>query len=152
MFPLFTFFTFCFKSLPAFYFFSPNGKNLFPFNSRWNFLIFSYQVNSRIRLGLYLKIIMFPSSNKMKHSCLHFNWILLIFFHGILLLKSARIHAFADESDRLALLDFKNRISEDPLQIMSSWNDSTHFCDWFGVTCSQGGASPPKLGEAKLKK
>jgi hypothetical protein len=72
----------------------------------------------------------------MKHSCLHFNWILLIFFHGILLLKSARILAFADDTDRLALLDFKKRISEDPLQIMSSWNDSTHFCNWFGVTCS----------------
>ncbi|XP_062167094.1 probable LRR receptor-like serine/threonine-protein kinase At3g47570 [Alnus glutinosa] len=72
----------------------------------------------------------------MKFSCLHFNWILLIFFHGILLLKSARIHAFADESDRLALLDFKNRITEDPLQIMSSWNESTHFCNWFGVSCS----------------
>ncbi|XP_062165957.1 probable LRR receptor-like serine/threonine-protein kinase At3g47570 [Alnus glutinosa] len=79
---------------------------------------------------------MFQSSNKMKHSYLHFNWILIIFFHGILLLKSARIHAFADESDRLALLDFKKRISEDPLQIMSSWNDSTHFCNWFGVTCN----------------
>jgi len=78
----------------------------------------------------------------MKHSCLHSNWILFIFFHGILLLfmssslKSARIHAFVDESDRMALLDIKSRISEDPLQIMSSWNDSTHFCNWFGVTCS----------------
>jgi hypothetical protein len=51
-------------------------------------------------------------------------------------LKSARIPAFADESDRLALLDFKKRISEDPLQIMSLWNDSTHFCNWFGVTCT----------------
>jgi Leucine-rich repeat (LRR) protein len=81
-------------------------------------------------------------SNRMKHSCLHSEWILLIFFHGILLLfmssslKSARISAFANESDHLALLDFKNRISEDPLQIMSSWNESTHFCNWFGVTCS----------------
>ncbi|XP_059446576.1 putative receptor-like protein kinase At3g47110 [Corylus avellana] len=36
----------------------------------------------------------------------------------------------------MALLDFKKRISEDPLQIMRSWNDSTHFCYWFGVTCS----------------
>jgi Leucine-rich repeat (LRR) protein len=52
-------------------------------------------------------------------------------------LESARILAFAaNETDRLALLDFKSRISEDPLQIMSSWNDSTHFCNWFGVTCS----------------
>jgi hypothetical protein len=119
--------TSCFHSSP---FFSPNRKKLFPFNSHSSLLIFSYQANSRIRLYI------FPSSNKMKHSCLHFNWILLIFFHGILLLKSARILSFADETDRLGLLDFKKRISEDPLQIMSSWNDSTHFCNWFGVTCS----------------
>jgi hypothetical protein len=79
----------------------------------------------------------------MKHSCLHSNWIFsLLFFHGILVLfmssslKSARIPTFANESDRLALLDFKNQISEDPLQIMSLWNDSTRFCNWFGVTCS----------------
>jgi Leucine-rich repeat (LRR) protein len=51
-------------------------------------------------------------------------------------LKSARIPAYANESDRLTLLDFKNQISEDPLQIMSLWNDSIHFCNWFGVTCS----------------
>ncbi|KAL4606238.1 hypothetical protein ACB092_09G087300 [Castanea dentata] len=51
-------------------------------------------------------------------------------------LKSATVSAFANETDRLALLDFKNRITQDPLQIMSSWNDSTHFCHWIGVTCS----------------
>jgi hypothetical protein len=51
-------------------------------------------------------------------------------------LKSATIPAFEDESDRLALLEFKNGIGEDPLQIISSWNDSTHFCNWFGVICS----------------
>jgi hypothetical protein len=79
----------------------------------------------------------------MKQTCLRSKWILIILFHGILLLfmssslESARIPAYADDqSDRLALLDFKNRISEDPLQIMSSWNDSTHFCNWFGVTCN----------------
>jgi hypothetical protein len=83
----------------------------------------------------------------MKHSCLNSKWILLLFFHGILLLlmsstlKSATIPAFADESDRLALLDFKSRISEDPLQIMSFWNDSTHVCNWFGVTCSPSGST-----------
>jgi hypothetical protein len=78
----------------------------------------------------------------MKHSCLNSKWILFIFFHGILLLfmssslKSARIPTSPVESDRMALLDFKKRISEDPLQIMSSWNDSTLFCNWFGVTCN----------------
>ncbi|KDP24470.1 hypothetical protein JCGZ_25034 [Jatropha curcas] len=39
-------------------------------------------------------------------------------------------------TDRLALLDFKNLITEDPLHIMSSWNDSVHFCNWFGVSCN----------------
>ncbi|KAK4583273.1 hypothetical protein RGQ29_026172 [Quercus rubra] len=51
-------------------------------------------------------------------------------------LKSATIPAFANETDRLALLDFKSRITKDSLQIMSSWNDSIHFCNWLGVTCS----------------
>ena len=51
-------------------------------------------------------------------------------------LKSEKVPTFANETDRLALLDFKNRITQDPLQIMSSWNDSYHFCNWIGVTCS----------------
>ena len=50
-------------------------------------------------------------------------------------LKSAIVLAFENETDRLALLDFKNQITQDPLQIMSSWNDSIHFCNWLGVTC-----------------
>ncbi|RXH81850.1 hypothetical protein DVH24_036191 [Malus domestica] len=40
-----------------------------------------------------------------------------------------------NESDRLALLDFKKRITEDPLSVMSSWNHSIHFCSWVGITC-----------------
>nr|XP_023919488.1 probable LRR receptor-like serine/threonine-protein kinase At3g47570 [Quercus suber] len=78
----------------------------------------------------------------MMHSCLiSYEWLFLIFFHGILLmcmsscLKSATIPAFANETDHLALLDFKSRIAQDPLQIMNSWNDSIHFCNWLGVTC-----------------
>ena len=51
-------------------------------------------------------------------------------------LKSAKIPTFANETDRLALLDFKSRITQDPLQLMSSWNESIHFCNWLGVTCS----------------
>ncbi|XP_065851934.1 putative receptor-like protein kinase At3g47110 [Euphorbia lathyris] len=39
-------------------------------------------------------------------------------------------------TDRLALLDFKNLITHDPLQIMTSWNDSVHFCNWTGVSCN----------------
>ncbi|XP_050242073.1 putative receptor-like protein kinase At3g47110 [Quercus robur] len=78
----------------------------------------------------------------MSHSCLSSKWLLQTFYHGILLMcissnsKSSTVLAFANETDRLALVDFKNRITQDPLQIMSSWNDTIHFCNWLGVTCS----------------
>ena len=80
--------------------------------------------------------------NRMTHSCLRYEWVLLIFFQGILLmsmsscLKSKTVPALANETDHQALLDFKNQITQDPLQIMSSWNDFVHFCNWIGVTCS----------------
>ena len=38
-------------------------------------------------------------------------------------------------TDQLALLEFKAKITHDPIGIMSSWNDSIHFCQWQGVTC-----------------
>ena len=42
-----------------------------------------------------------------------------------------------NETDRLALLEFKAKITDDPLQVLSSWNDSIHFCQWQGVTCGR---------------
>ncbi|XP_050154678.1 probable LRR receptor-like serine/threonine-protein kinase At3g47570 [Malus sylvestris] len=42
-----------------------------------------------------------------------------------------------NETDRLALLAFKAQINQDPHQVMSSWNESTHFCQWHGVTCGR---------------
>uniref|UniRef100_A0A7N2LD80 non-specific serine/threonine protein kinase n=1 Tax=Quercus lobata TaxID=97700 RepID=A0A7N2LD80_QUELO len=42
-----------------------------------------------------------------------------------------------NETDRLALLEFKAKIIHDPLRVMSSWNDSIHFCQWQGVTCGR---------------
>ncbi|XP_007207989.2 probable LRR receptor-like serine/threonine-protein kinase At3g47570 [Prunus persica] len=36
-----------------------------------------------------------------------------------------------------ALLAFKAQIKEDPYGAMSSWNESTNFCIWHGVTCSR---------------
>ncbi|KAK2995497.1 hypothetical protein RJ640_000780 [Escallonia rubra] len=42
-----------------------------------------------------------------------------------------------NETDYLALLSFKaEQASNDPFHIMASWNESTHFCNWVGVTCS----------------
>ncbi|KAK2990893.1 hypothetical protein RJ640_006082 [Escallonia rubra] len=42
---------------------------------------------------------------------------------------------FTNETDRQALLAFKDLIQEDPFAVLSSWNDSLHFCEWKGVTC-----------------
>ncbi|CAN1137310.1 LRR receptor-like serine/threonine-protein kinase EFR [Linum perenne] len=43
----------------------------------------------------------------------------------------------SNETDRLALLEFRSRITGDPLGVLSSWNDSVHFCEWYGVSCSK---------------
>ncbi|XP_056159289.1 probable LRR receptor-like serine/threonine-protein kinase At3g47570 [Syzygium oleosum] len=55
----------------------------------------------------------------------------------ILLLGSvlALVEAGRDEIDRLALLEFKARVANSN-GVLSSWNDSSHFCKWYGVTCS----------------
>ncbi|BBG93677.1 hypothetical protein Prudu_001761 [Prunus dulcis] len=77
---------------------------------------------------------------------LHGRLILFTFLHGFLLLcmntpmESATLpscNTFGNETDRLALLDLKKRITQDPLHVMSSWNDSLNFCDWVGVTCNR---------------
>ncbi|KAI3851152.1 hypothetical protein MKX03_021510 [Papaver bracteatum] len=52
----------------------------------------------------------------------------------------AAIDDYNKSSDRLALIAFKKGITQDPLGILSSWNDknnSLHFCEWRGVTCSR---------------
>ncbi|XP_021738558.1 putative receptor-like protein kinase At3g47110 [Chenopodium quinoa] len=40
-----------------------------------------------------------------------------------------------NETDKLALIEFKAGITDDPFGVMSSWNDTIHFCEWYGVTC-----------------
>ncbi|XP_031250789.1 LRR receptor-like serine/threonine-protein kinase EFR [Pistacia vera] len=66
--------------------------------------------------------------------------LLLLFWSSLLSYGSV---AFAssvfkgNETDRLALLEFKAKVTHDPLQVLSSWNDSNHFCQWEGVTCSR---------------
>ncbi|XP_071916240.1 uncharacterized protein [Coffea arabica] len=40
-----------------------------------------------------------------------------------------------NETDLLALLDFKDKISQDPNGVLRSWNNSQHHCQWQGVTC-----------------
>ena len=40
-------------------------------------------------------------------------------------------------TDRLALLKFKGSVPHDPYNILNSWNDSMHFCNWLGIKCSR---------------
>ncbi|KNA13052.1 hypothetical protein SOVF_120310 [Spinacia oleracea] len=41
-----------------------------------------------------------------------------------------------NETDRIALLQIKAKLAaDDPLGVMNSWNDTLHFCSWYGVTC-----------------
>ncbi|KAL5719917.1 hypothetical protein ACHQM5_012642 [Ranunculus cassubicifolius] len=40
-----------------------------------------------------------------------------------------------NETDRLALLAFKSKITLDASQVLNSWNASSHFCKWEGVIC-----------------
>ncbi|PNX76688.1 LRR receptor-like kinase resistance protein, partial [Trifolium pratense] len=44
--------------------------------------------------------------------------------------------AQGNQTDHLALLQFKQLISSDPYGILDSWNSSTHFCKWHGIICS----------------
>ncbi|CAJ2647436.1 unnamed protein product [Trifolium pratense] len=44
--------------------------------------------------------------------------------------------ALGNQTDHLALLQFKQLISSDPNGILDSWNSSTHFCNWHGIICS----------------
>ncbi|XP_022715019.1 probable LRR receptor-like serine/threonine-protein kinase At3g47570 [Durio zibethinus] len=41
-----------------------------------------------------------------------------------------------NETDHVALLAIKDKITKDPMQVTRSWNKSLHFCQWKGVSCS----------------
>ncbi|KAK4592873.1 hypothetical protein RGQ29_017146 [Quercus rubra] len=62
-------------------------------------------------------------------------------YHAIFLLflslsisKFSSATTLSNETDKLALLQFKSHI-DSPLNVLASWNDSFHFCQWVGVTC-----------------
>ncbi|KAJ9167171.1 hypothetical protein P3X46_021841 [Hevea brasiliensis] len=42
-----------------------------------------------------------------------------------------------NETDRLALISFKKAILQDRFQVLNSWNDSLHHCNWHGVSCGR---------------
>nr|GFB81529.1 leucine-rich repeat protein [Tanacetum cinerariifolium] len=62
-------------------------------------------------------------------------------FYGlsIICLTFATISASygGNETDYLALLSFKSKITQDPYKVLTSWNHSFHFCDWSGILCGK---------------
>ncbi|GMH12227.1 hypothetical protein Nepgr_014068 [Nepenthes gracilis] len=51
--------------------------------------------------------------------------------------NSATALSPSNDADRDALLALKERVVEDPYGALNSWNESLHFCNWEGVSCSQ---------------
>lgn len=74
----------------------------------------------------------------MVQPCLNTKWSLPYFQCSILVMSLAISGSkyIKNEADKLALLDFKSKISEDPFQATASWNNSLHCCNWTGITCS----------------
>ncbi|PWA42834.1 leucine-rich repeat protein [Artemisia annua] len=58
----------------------------------------------------------------------------LVFTFLQIIAFSTVIHTKAVD-DRVALLAIKSKINGDPQGVMSSWNDSVHFCQWEGIAC-----------------
>ncbi|RWR91219.1 putative receptor-like protein kinase isoform X2 [Cinnamomum micranthum f. kanehirae] len=73
----------------------------------------------------------------MSDNCVTLFWLLLLLTSINLICFAESVTLLKNESDRLALLAFKDDISDDPNRVLSSWNNSLHFCMWYGVTCSR---------------
>ncbi|PRQ57773.1 putative protein kinase RLK-Pelle-LRR-XII-1 family [Rosa chinensis] len=65
--------------------------------------------------------------------CVHV--ITHLFLINFFLPTTTAANAFGNETDRLALLKFKESIVADPHGFLNSWNGSVHFCNWHGITC-----------------
>ncbi|GKD61705.1 leucine-rich repeat protein [Tanacetum coccineum] len=63
----------------------------------------------------------------------------LIYGLVITCLTSATVSASygSNETDYHALLSFKSTITHDPDKVLTSWNDSFHFCEWSGILCGK---------------
>nr|XP_016493368.1 PREDICTED: probable LRR receptor-like serine/threonine-protein kinase At3g47570 [Nicotiana tabacum] len=72
----------------------------------------------------------------MEESYLNSKWLVLSYFHCSILVMSMAVSGLDFKADQQVLLDFKVRITNDPFQVMASWNNSLHYCNWTGITCN----------------
>ncbi|KAM4072605.1 hypothetical protein ACB094_11G150700 [Castanea mollissima] len=85
----------------------------------------------RLCMGLFqLNSAPPPSQTSSFRMCV----LIVLCWYGILITSVVGCN---NETDRLALLKFKAKITQDPLMVMSSWNHSIHFCQWGVVTCGR---------------
>ncbi|XP_050282273.1 putative receptor-like protein kinase At3g47110 [Quercus robur] len=77
----------------------------------------------------------------MDHLLMNTRPLFSLTYHAIFLLflslsisKFSLATTLSNETDKLTLLEFKSHI-DSPLNVLASWNDSFHFCQWVGVTC-----------------
>ncbi|KAG2707192.1 hypothetical protein I3843_05G125100 [Carya illinoinensis] len=80
---------------------------------------------------------------KLRVLCSTYFLVILPFSLSLLCLQSdtasSVVFQTTNETDLLALLKFKESITNDPRNILSSWNASSalHFCKWQGVSCGR---------------
>ncbi|RDX97166.1 putative LRR receptor-like serine/threonine-protein kinase, partial [Mucuna pruriens] len=67
---------------------------------------------------------------------MYVNMFSLFTLHPVWFTPNMIVFASKNDTDHLALLKFKESISIDPYGILLSWNTSTHFCNWGGITCN----------------
>ncbi|XP_057435207.1 probable LRR receptor-like serine/threonine-protein kinase At3g47570 isoform X2 [Lotus japonicus] len=94
----------------------------------------------------------------MNHPCANSKSPLLRNLNGFLLLcMISSLHLVTtatseeNETDLSALLDFKSKIVGDPFNIMSSWNNSFHHCNWTGISCNISNGRVMNMNLAKLR-
>ncbi|XP_030928685.1 putative receptor-like protein kinase At3g47110 [Quercus lobata] len=77
-------------------------------------------------------------TNLSASSCSLYLHVILLFSICLLCLQpNFTATAPTNGTDRLALLKFKESVPHDPYNILNSWNDSMHFCNWLGIKCSR---------------
>ncbi|XP_039169165.1 putative receptor-like protein kinase At3g47110 [Eucalyptus grandis] len=53
----------------------------------------------------------------------------------LMITSFASCSAPGNETDKIALQEFRSLLTDDSAGTLASWNDSLHFCRWTGVTC-----------------
>nr|GEX33747.1 protein kinase-like domain-containing protein [Tanacetum cinerariifolium] len=63
----------------------------------------------------------------------------LFYSLSMICLTFATVSASYDgnQTDYLSLWSIKSKITTDPNKVLTSWNDSFHFCDWSGISCGK---------------